>query len=186
MSVYEKMTALADAIRSKTGETDLLTLDGMSEAIAGIATGGGAKIATGTFTPAENLESSCDITITHNLGEIPKFAMVVREPSGSLVSDIKTSKEVCFSIAINGEPKSIGYYYEENKYNSRVISACGISDNNVSLISNTSTYLTGSCVYRCTETTAKIYPIKNGTKTFVAGSTYRWILMSEEAYHALS
>lgn len=31
MSVNEKMTAIADAIRSKTGETNLLTLDGMAE-----------------------------------------------------------------------------------------------------------------------------------------------------------
>lgn len=33
MSVYEKMTAIADAIREKTGKTDALTLDGMAEAI---------------------------------------------------------------------------------------------------------------------------------------------------------
>ena len=33
MSVYEKMTAIADAIRAKTGGTDALTLDGMAEAI---------------------------------------------------------------------------------------------------------------------------------------------------------
>lgn len=41
MSVYEKMTTIADAIRSKTGGTELLTLDGVAEAIAGISTGGG-------------------------------------------------------------------------------------------------------------------------------------------------
>ena len=33
MSVYEKMTAIADAIRDKTAESELLTLDGMAEAI---------------------------------------------------------------------------------------------------------------------------------------------------------
>lgn len=41
MSVFEKMTAIADAIRAKTGGTDALTLDGMAEAIAGIETDGG-------------------------------------------------------------------------------------------------------------------------------------------------
>lgn len=40
MSVKEKMTALADAIRGKTGGTELLTLDQMVDAINGISTGG--------------------------------------------------------------------------------------------------------------------------------------------------
>ena len=41
MSVNEKMTAIANAIRGKTGGTDPLTLDQMAEAIAGIESGGG-------------------------------------------------------------------------------------------------------------------------------------------------
>ena len=41
MSVKEKMTAIADAIRGKTGGTELLSLDAMAEAITGIETGGG-------------------------------------------------------------------------------------------------------------------------------------------------
>lgn len=41
MSVNEKMTAIADAIRAKTGGTEPLTLDGMAKAIAGIQAGDG-------------------------------------------------------------------------------------------------------------------------------------------------
>lgn len=41
MSVHSKMTAIADAIRGKTGGTNPLTLDQMATAIAGIQTGGG-------------------------------------------------------------------------------------------------------------------------------------------------
>ena len=40
MSVNEKMTAIADAIRGKTGTTELLTLDDMPTMIEGISTGG--------------------------------------------------------------------------------------------------------------------------------------------------
>lgn len=36
MSVYDKMTALADAIRTKSGTTQALTLDGMTEKINGV------------------------------------------------------------------------------------------------------------------------------------------------------
>lgn len=45
MSVNEKMTAIADAIRAKTGGTALLTLDGMARAIAGIRAEGGGGLA---------------------------------------------------------------------------------------------------------------------------------------------
>lgn len=41
MSVYEKMTALADAIRSKTGGTEKLTIDQMATEVNGLQVGGG-------------------------------------------------------------------------------------------------------------------------------------------------
>ena len=40
MALIEKLNAIGDAIREKTGGTDKLTLDGMVEAIAGIQSGG--------------------------------------------------------------------------------------------------------------------------------------------------
>lgn len=40
MSVNEKMTAIANAIRSKTGTTDAMTLDEMATEITGISMGG--------------------------------------------------------------------------------------------------------------------------------------------------
>lgn len=43
MSVNEKMTAIADAIREKTGDIAKLTLDDMATAISGISTGGGGE-----------------------------------------------------------------------------------------------------------------------------------------------
>lgn len=41
MAIINKLTAIADAIRGKTGGTELLTLDQMVDAINGIQTGGG-------------------------------------------------------------------------------------------------------------------------------------------------
>ena len=56
MSVKEKMTAIADAIREKTGGTEEMTLDAMAEAIAAIETGGGGGgitlLESGSFTLA--------------------------------------------------------------------------------------------------------------------------------------
>ena len=41
MAIINKLAAIADAIRGKTGSTELLTLDQMVDAINGIQTGGG-------------------------------------------------------------------------------------------------------------------------------------------------
>lgn len=60
MSVNAKMTAIADAIREKTGGTDALTLDQMAAAISGITVGGG-----GSAVPAW-VKNTYDITIGEN------------------------------------------------------------------------------------------------------------------------
>ena len=39
MALIEKLTAIADAIRTKTGKTDPMTLDQMAEEIAGMSVG---------------------------------------------------------------------------------------------------------------------------------------------------
>lgn len=74
MSVYSKMTAIADAIRGKTGGASPLTLDQMAEAIASIQAGGGIKTASGTYSLAADAENMyIDIT---DIGFIPDIAVV--------------------------------------------------------------------------------------------------------------
>ena len=46
MTVYEKMTALADAIREKTGGTEKLSIDQMTEEVAALG-GGGDEVLIG-------------------------------------------------------------------------------------------------------------------------------------------
>ena len=41
MALIDKLTAIADAIRAKTGSTEEMTLTEMAAAVAGIQTGGG-------------------------------------------------------------------------------------------------------------------------------------------------
>ena len=77
MSVNEKMTAIANAIRTKTGGTQALTLDDMAAAIAGI-TGDGA--ATGLDYDMGEFILDADTTwgpdVPHDLGEQPGFCLV--------------------------------------------------------------------------------------------------------------
>lgn len=52
MSVKEKLTAIADAIRGKTGRSDTLTLDEMAEAVSSIS-GSGIDTADATATASD-------------------------------------------------------------------------------------------------------------------------------------
>lgn len=69
MSVNEKMTAIADAIRGKTGGTAALTLDQMATAIGGIQTGSDPVLEelsiteNGTYTPDEGVDGFSKVTV---------------------------------------------------------------------------------------------------------------------------
>lgn len=86
MSINAKMTAIADAIRGKTGGADPLTLDAMVEAIASIETGGGGgSLPDGfnvfTLTLTERYTTSAagwELVIPHGLGVVPSSVIVMR------------------------------------------------------------------------------------------------------------
>lgn len=69
MALIEKLSAIGNAIREKTGKADKLTLDQMPVEIASIVSGGGSSGTSGIYmakiTPAEYLGS---LKISHNLG----------------------------------------------------------------------------------------------------------------------
>ena len=69
MSVNSKMTAIADAIRGKTGKTEEMTLDQMATEIAGIETGGGfpQKFYETDFILEDNSVSGVVCTISTGL-----------------------------------------------------------------------------------------------------------------------
>lgn len=83
MAFTDKLTAIADAIRSKGGTTDQLTLTGMVEAINAIQTGsGGAGLAydMGEFVFDADFSAtyanSNNNPIPHNFGDIPDCIIV--------------------------------------------------------------------------------------------------------------
>jgi hypothetical protein len=66
MALTDKLTAIADAIRGKTGKTDGLTLDQMAAEIAGIEAGGGGAlelIFETSFNVAASITSTSKTTI---------------------------------------------------------------------------------------------------------------------------
>ena len=67
MALIDKLTAIADAIRSKTGSTETMTLDEMVTAIANITTGGVPSdtitLSDGTELPKPTLKEGCNYAI---------------------------------------------------------------------------------------------------------------------------
>lgn len=88
-TVNSKMTAIADAIREKTGESGTLTLDAMASAIEALEVGGGMKVTYGTFTASETLSSK--YSVEHGLGTTPDFGLV--SLYGTATADIPTDKQ---------------------------------------------------------------------------------------------
>lgn len=73
------MTSVANAIRAKTGNTDMIAWpDGFATAIAGITGGGGAGLAydMGEFVLDADTKFLDPPSIPHNLGEVPEFILV--------------------------------------------------------------------------------------------------------------
>ena len=77
MSVYEKMTALADAIRSKTGGTEKLTIDQMATEVNGLQVGG----------DGEEWFNDGDTHIWITLGEGRTSPMLACYPNGTVTVD---------------------------------------------------------------------------------------------------
>lgn len=106
MSVSSKLTAIADAIRAKTGGTDTLTLDAMAEAVAGIQTGASALRYEGTFTTS----ATCSATVS--CGFKPDLVVIFTPPGNmSDYKDHETNLKFAF-----GEKKTNYTEYAHAEY----------------------------------------------------------------------
>lgn len=85
-----KLTAIADAIRGKTGGTNALTLEQMVTEIAGIQTGGGSggglAYDMGEFVLGADTVSGNAISVRHSLGVAPEFICVWTDHWAGLTS----------------------------------------------------------------------------------------------------
>lgn len=161
MSVNSKMTAIADAIRARTGGTAALTLDGMAEAIEALEAGGlpeGLEALTcGSWTPAAN---EMYHTLTHNLGVVPDFLYVVAEnPAG---------------LAYDADTKYMLAYYSAKRWSGAQIKVTAYrSTSGTSIYS----FASGIDTDASSNVTATTYNIQtnSSSRCFKSGMTYRWI-----------
>lgn len=76
MALTDKLTAIADAIRVKGGTTDLLTMDGMVEAINAIEAGGGATDVTDSVVSVAFSATNAYNVLMGFYGIIPEDAKI--------------------------------------------------------------------------------------------------------------
>ena len=136
-------------------------LDGMAALIESIEAGGGggAKIATGSFTPAEDCNH---YVITHNLGEKPNLAICI----------CKSIVNQSFSLIYDDSTQRI-VWYNSSGYLS------GLSDPGSSIINQTrpsGSKIRNSGMYNATENTIKAGNELTSSNLFVTGVQYIWIV----------
>lgn len=96
MALINKLEAIGDAIREKTGKSDLLTLDQMVTEIGSIETGGG-----GYYPPAEalNLTDNCDTLFQNG-----KWAWFIRDFGDKITtSEITSMKNMFTDDSVQGK-----------------------------------------------------------------------------------
>ena len=191
MSVNEKMTAIADAIRAKTGETGLLSLDAMAAAIMGISVGSGGsedslQFTTGTFT-ANTTRSA--VTINHSLGKKPIHVIFFTTSAIFIPSYNATNSESVYQSLyswVNALEDGNFSYSSSYVYTSRMTYYSSASattashrpTHSISINSKESANNIGSANYSINNITDESFT----TPAYLyAGKTYRWFAIGEGA-----
>ena len=107
MALIEKLSAIGDAIREKTGKADKLTLDQMPVEIASIVSGGG-----GGFSNIEVVTIATSFTLAN--GALPVFSAMVA--NGETTYFVRKTKDIpsgacmfaCFNLPVTAGATS-GY-----------------------------------------------------------------------------
>ena len=148
--ITDKLTAIADAIRTKNGETVQYTLDEMAAAIMAIETGGGLPdgIATGTFQCTPTTMRN-EVTVEHGLGVIPRCVFV------GATANILNFQEIVFAVTYNNSGSTS---YSSIFYNGGVVN-CTSS--------------------KTVDTTSNVYfPTNGGSAFYFLANTYRWFAIA--------
>lgn len=163
MALTSKLTAIADAIRQKTGKSGKLTLDQMASEVLAIQGGGslpsGFKaIAKGTHTLGSAVTGSGTFTVTHNLGETPDMFLFYAP------QNIATTYSMLYAF------RSAKFGYRSTSY----LNLCGYHGNSTTTVTATNV-TTSYGIKTLTATAATITSYSTSTSYGWRAGTYEWI-----------
>ena len=177
MALTDKLTNIADAIRSKGSTTDQLTLAGMVDAINAIQTGGGAGLAydMGEFVlDADTKGLNNPPSIPHNLGEVPEFILVWTDDFAGLSKENPAAQQC-----------NLGYVWFKNLTGMlQRLSTAATGDSltvNFNLVSGDyriQPIATNSVAYLTKQPTAEYFELNqtSGVNYWRAGVTYKYFV----------
>lgn len=168
MALTDKLTAIADAVRAKTGGTELLTLDEIAAAISGISGGGGLPSAVATVTYGEyipTVDTNTMPEIAHGLGAVPDITAAW---CGELDCSEYSTTTLIGSVIIRGITTRISSSAVSDNANICLTKATG--DSSVRVGSPSSTAYVGTL-------TESVFPLqKTASAVYIrSGVTYHWI-----------
>lgn len=182
MALTDKLTAIADAIRGKTGGTDALTLEAMAKAITALETGGGGRpYASGSYVPSSNItvakSSSTYVQIPINVDFRPRMFFFWEDTAAATSST--SERAVSFNMGFITSPTistqnkgmtiSVVYSTDINSYTVVAYSSIG-------KVGGGTTYLSSSNFnedwFSLTQNKYDAY--------LLAGRQYSWLVIGDE------
>lgn len=168
MALTDKLKAIADAVRAKTGGTELLTLDQMAAAIGGISGGGGlpsavATVTYGDYIPTVDTNSMPDIE--HGLGAVPDIVVAW---CGELDCSGYSTTTLIGSAIIRGITTRLSS--SANSENANICLTKESGAGSVQVVSPSSQSYVGTL-------TESVFPLqKNSAAVYIRGGvSYHWI-----------
>lgn len=167
MSVNSKMTAIADAIRSKTGGTDVLTLDEMATAISGIEVGREPELQEKTVAPSTNSQT---VTPDSGYDGLSKVTVNAMPTSTQATPSITVSSSGLITASAT---QTAGYVSAGTKSGTKQLTTQAAKTITPSKSSQTAVasgvYTTGAVTVGAIPSN---YIIPSGTKTITANGTH--------------
>lgn len=162
MALTNKLTAIANAIRSKTGKSGKMTLEQMVTEINSISGGGlpsgFTAIAKGSHTISTAVTGSSTFTISHNLGYVPDMFLFYA----------KSNIAVAYSMLYAFRCSMFGW--RSSSYQN----LCGYHGNSTTTVSATNA-TTSYGVKTLTTSQATITPYSTSTSYGWRAGEYEWI-----------
>ena len=145
----ETLTAMGDAIRAKTGETEWLAPADMTAAIEEfcILPTTISKMTSGVFTPTSSNYISC--VIDHNLGEVPDFVVIIHNKKFTSAPSTNSCFMYCCIKKSNFDTGTAYsgvyfYVYKSSSSTSNAVSRGHISSSNLDAYFNDTNFKVGT------------------------------------------